>query len=174
MNFYRNIFLIFITIFIVSCAGDNISHNRVAPYINTNIISNEPLPVEYFIDNYKNEKITIYAETKKEELLNQTTPNLENMRFLSKSDIFNLIGSPVLIKNENNIEIWQYRSELCILNIIWHNNISQTVTVQPNNNSSEPMKDNSVPLPTNELVAYNQDTKNVKIQECAKYFISHK
>ena len=91
------------------------------------------------------------------------------MQFLSKSDIFNLVGSPVLIKNENNIEIWQYRSELCILNVIWHNN-SIPKEQNPKNKDSGV----AVPaIPTNEIIAYNQDTKSVKIQECAKYLISH-
>ena len=127
------------------------------------------MTVEEFINNYKNEKIVVYEDEQKKDLLSQTTPNLANMQFLSKSDIFNLVGSPALIKNENNIEIWQYRSELCILNIIWHNN---TTT----NEQSLNKKDANVvmpPVPTNEIIAYNQDTKSVKIQECSKYLISH-
>jgi hypothetical protein len=169
MNFYSPIFLFSITAFLCSCAGDNIKRDRAKPYINTNLAYNEPITVEYFIDHYKNEKIVVYEDEQKKVLLNQTTPNLENMQFLSKSDIFNLVGSPVLIKNENNIEIWQYRSELCIFNVIWHNN-SIPKEQNPKNKDSGV----AVPaIPTNEIIAYNQDTKSVKIQECAKYLISH-
>lgn len=37
---------------------------------------------------------------------------------LTANQVINLLGSPILIRNTSNTEVWQFKGE-CILNIVW-------------------------------------------------------
>lgn len=69
----------------------------------------EALPVEQIV-------------TLKEQIKN----NRDIINNLSRNQVLNLLGAPVIIKKTTNLEIWQFRKS-CILNIIWEKNTNKNI-----------------------------------------------
>jgi hypothetical protein len=71
---------------------------------------------------YKN----ILDKNLKSELLDNFFKHYKNTEFLfslNKNDVLNIFGKPDLNKNEEGIEIWQYRDNACVLNFIWNQSV---------------------------------------------------
>jgi|LakMenEpi03Aug12_release.lakeMendotaPanAssembly.Ray.scaffolds.fasta_scaffold319641_2 hypothetical protein len=82
--------------------------------------------LEIFINDYKKEKLTILDKNLKSELLDNFFQHYKNTEFLfslNKNDVLNIFGKPDLNKNEEGIEIWQYRDNACVLNFIWNQSV---------------------------------------------------
>jgi hypothetical protein len=82
--------------------------------------------LEIFINDYKKEKLTILDKNLKSELLDNFFKHYKNTEFLfslNKNDVLNIFGKPDLNKNEEGIEIWQYRDNACVLNFIWNQSV---------------------------------------------------
>ncbi|MFL1780608.1 hypothetical protein ABSA28_00298 [Candidatus Hepatincolaceae symbiont of Richtersius coronifer] len=109
------------------CFNDNLKTIDTKTSFKTIIVSENPLSSEYFLQNYSKDKLALYDKEQTLSVYNQLLQNPTQIQRLSKSDIFNLLGAPNLIKSENFLELWQYRSDYCILNIAWNSNISDYV-----------------------------------------------
>ena len=86
----------------------------------------ETTDLELFINDYKKEKLTILDKNLKSELLDNFFKHYKNKEFLyslNKNDVLNIFGKPDLNKNEEGIEIWQYRDNVCVLNFIWNESV---------------------------------------------------
>jgi hypothetical protein len=82
--------------------------------------------LEIFINDYKKEKLTILDKNLKSSLLDNFFQHYKNTEFLfslNKNDVLNIFGKPDLNKNEEGIEIWQYRDNACVLNFIWNQSV---------------------------------------------------
>jgi len=119
--------LILSLLFSWGCFNDNLKTIETKTSFKTVIISETPLPSEYFLQNYKKDKLALYDKKQTISVYNQLLQNPNHIQALSKSDIFNLLGAPHLIKTDNFLELWQYRSDACVLNIAWNKNISDFV-----------------------------------------------
>jgi hypothetical protein len=90
------------------------------------IDASETTDLELFINDYKKEKLTILDKNLKSELLDNFFKHYKNKEFLfslNKNDVLNIFGKPDLNKNEEGIEIWQYRDNVCVLNFIWNESV---------------------------------------------------
>ncbi|MGV3278899.1 lipoprotein [Rickettsiales bacterium LUAb2] len=79
------------------------------------------------IDKNKFTFATDYSSSKVKNLKLKLNENHNNLILLSRNDVLNLIGNPIIIKDTKVITIWQYRKS-CILNIIWQKNNTEQET----------------------------------------------
>lgn len=146
-------FILFSTfLFLLACANTTAPINNERTFLlNTTVVSKSPLPKEYFIKNYQKESISLYKEDQLTELQNTVSSNISTVRKFEKSDVLNLFGTPILIKNEGESEVWQYKTASCILNFVW-------------------VGDNPV---INTIKTYNNEQDDVNTNMCLKSNISH-
>lgn len=80
---------------------------------------------------------TQYSYLKLLDLKAKLHSNINNVYTLSRNDILNLLGNPIVIKTTHNLLIWQYRNTSCSLNIIW---ASSKNTNDANNTSNDTLE----------------------------------
>jgi len=120
---------------LLACANNTVPINNQRTFLlNTTVVSKSPLPKEYFIKNYHKESIALYKEEKLTELQNTVNDDIATVRTFEKSDVLNLFGTPILIKNEGTSEVWQYKTTSCILNFIWVGTNPMVNTIKTYNN----------------------------------------
>ncbi len=122
----KKILLLFLIIpLLASCFSNNIQQQQKNPKkptrISTLVVTKSGNNKELFVKNYPKEDIPIYEEIKTLSLHEEITAGKKDLLSLTKSDSLNVIGSPNLIKNEDAIEIWQYRFDSCIVSFFWDN-----------------------------------------------------
>ncbi len=92
---------------------------------------------------YKKIKINIFEDA--------NNNNLKDPLIYSKDEVLKILDNPILIKTTDNIEIWQYKGESCILNFIWDNNINVYSAIK--------------------IISYDLTTQNMDYKICYKNII---
>ena len=76
---------------------------------------------------------------------------LKDPAIYSQGEILKILETPNLIKKTNDIQMWQYKGEKCILNFIW---------INPKDNINQ-----------NKIVSYNLDKKEINYKKCYQYLL---
>lgn len=137
-------FLLFATFFsLLACSNTTVPINNERTFLlNTTVVSKSPLPKEYFIKNYQKESISLYKEEQLTQLQNTVNNDISTVRAFEKSDVLNLFGTPILIKNEGESEVWQYKTTSCILNFVWVGSNPVVNTIKTYNNFQDDVNTN--------------------------------
>lgn len=128
----KKIALLGLLIFTVGCANkpETSFYKDVSDYKNLNY-NNKDQSIELFIDNYILSNAKLYKKSAEEilELQEQVFASTTDLYILDKNSILNLLGIPNNYKLEKNLEIWNYKSEFCIINFIWDNNLKKIIYI---------------------------------------------
>ena len=138
----KYILIFILLLFVYSCSKNYNTSGHVDK--NMNIIANYNLSKDELLRTYDNGSLEIYKEAEIKQVVIEIENGTKDILTLQKADILNVVGSPYLIKNEIIMELWQYRSPFCILNIVWDNSQSKI----------------------NEIVSYDNSLKKVDNKKC--------
>lgn len=119
----KYILIFILPIFIYSCSSGYTPNGHVDT--NISMIANYNLSKEELLKTYDNGSLEIYKEDEIKQVVFEIENGTKDILDLQKADVLNVVGSPYLIKNEIIMELWQYRSPFCILNIVWDNSQSK-------------------------------------------------
>lgn len=152
MKKYTFIFILFLLI--ASCSK--------SPSYNGHVNRNMTIKNNYYasktdiLRTYDNGSLEIYKKDEIKQIVSELENDTKDLLTLKKADVLNVVGSPYLIKNEIVMELWQYRSPFCILNIVWDNSQSKIKEIVSYDNNLNTINNKKCILDTIKL---NPDNK---------------
>jgi hypothetical protein len=121
-----------------------------------NIKNNYDASKTDILRTYDNGSLEIYKKDEIKQIVSELENDTKDLLTLKKADVLNVVGSPYLIKNEIVMELWQYRSPFCILNIVWDNSQSKIKEIVSYDNNLNTINNKKCILDTIKL---NPDNK---------------
>lgn len=97
-------------------------------------------------NNKYNNKLKFYNKEYKSQVYYQLIKHGNNS-YATVNDVFNVMGNPKLIKNADNLELWQYKGLTCVINFVWNKNGKLTIN------------------------AYNFNLQAISYQQCIKDYV---